>query len=94
MATKEEIKEYYSNERWSSSSRYFNLFFYHWFFSRMPQTIDLFGYLISTCLLGLILAKTIWWSISKVIKESLKHSANWYLRLFPTIFHLTLFSFI
>ena len=93
MATKEEIKEYYSNERWSVVQGIIIFFFVIGFFTN-ATTIDLFGYLVSTCLLGLVLAKTIWWLISKVIKENLKHSANWYLRLFPTIFHLTLFSFI
>ena len=93
MATKEEIKEYYGNQRWSVVQGILIFLFVIGLFTH-PTNIDLFSYLISTCLLGLILAKIIWWLISKVIKESLKHSPNWYLRLFPTIFHLILFSFI
>jgi hypothetical protein len=93
MATKEEIKEYYSGQRWSVVQGII-IFFLVVGFSTNATVIDLLSFVISSCFLGLILAKAIWWLISKVIKESLKHSPNWYLRLFPTIFHLTLFSFI
>ena len=93
MATKEEIKEYYSKEKWSVVQGII-IFTLIIGITTNITMVDLGGYLISTCVLGLILAKVLWWIINKVIKESLRHSANWYLRLIPTIFHLSLISYI
>lgn len=93
MATKEEIREYFGKERWSVLQGFIIFFLVVGIFTQV-STIDLFSYLISTCVLGMVFAKLLWWLIDKLIKESLKHTPNWYLRLLPTIFHLLIINHI
>jgi hypothetical protein len=93
MATKEEIKEYFGKERWSMLQGAIIFFFVVGFIGNVT-VLALISYLVTTFVLGLVLAKFLWWIINKVLKENLKHSANWYLRLIPTILHLTIMSFV
>ena len=89
MATKEEIKEYYSAERWSMFQGAVIFFIVVGFVTNYPIPI-MVGFLVSSCLLSLAGVKI----IHHFVNKKKNFSANWLFRLVPTIFHLSVVEYI